>query len=479
MKKGKTGLIIAIIIIVVVLAVAAIFAVLFLTTDMFKTGQQAFIEAITKNTENFTTITSDVFENQEDFNNTHSYNTTGSIVINSNSNGNSGSIEYQTTARNDNTQDRYYADIILKNESDAEILKYSFIKSKNIYAIKNEEITPYYVGIQNESLKEYARSIGIEESQIFNIPEKIDFDALRNAFNMTSEEKSQLKEKYLNIIKDSIPEDKFAKAGKESIKVNNITYNANKYTLTLSSEELKKVITNILDTIKEDEIVLNMLAKLQNSLTGNVDTIQIKNIIENLISTIENNTEISENEYIITTYSYRGRTIKTIFEIPNMGKLTIDTDSTTQTVKFLLENYSVQEDGNKVQQVTISKSNSGNSTLYNIEFVPNTVNIDNTINISINLGNVTETGYSNSYEVSVINGESNVYNLKYDTNTVATDKVEEIEELTSSNTIILNSPQYSIDQATTFLMQYMQINTNLIVNKAQTLGMNSVFPTME
>ena len=66
MKKGKTGLIIAIIIIVVVLAVAAIFAVLFLTTDMFKTGQQAFIEAITKNTENFTTITSDVFENQED-----------------------------------------------------------------------------------------------------------------------------------------------------------------------------------------------------------------------------------------------------------------------------------------------------------------------------------------------------------------------------------------------------------------------------
>ena len=162
-----------------------------------------------------------------------------------------------------------------------------------------------------------------------------------------------------------------------------------------------------------------------------------------------------------------------------MGKLTIDTDSTTQTVKFLLENYSVQEDGNKVQQVTISKSNSGNSTLYNIEFVPNTVNIDNTINISINLGNVTETGYSNSYEVSVINGESNVYNLKYDTNTVATDKVEEIEELTSSNTIILNSPQYSIDQATTFLMQYMQINTNLIVNKAQNLGMNSVFPTME
>ena len=81
--------------------------------------------------------------------------------------------------------------------------------------------------------------------------------------------------------------------------------------------------------------------------------------------------------------------------------------------------------------------------------------------------------------IIVINGESNVYNLKYDTNTVATDKVEEIEELTSSNTIILNSLQYSIDQATTFLMQYMQINTNLIVNKAQNLGMNSVFPTME
>lgn len=470
-KKRKTGLIIAIIIVAVILVALITLAILFFTTDIFKTSQQAFLLAVVKNSETFNTLSDQNATTQVDFRNNYSYNSTGTIMGTIKQNGVNQNVEFETTARRDANTDRYYADITLKNAGQ-DILKYSYINCDDVYAIKCDDVLQNYVGIRNSDFKEYARNAGMSEQDINNIPDQIDIDALKGAFNLTKEEKEQLQNTYTNVFFNSIPEDKFQKAGKENITVNNVSCNANKYTLELNGEEIKTILINFLNTLETDEISLNIFAKIQNALTNNVNTTTIINDIENMISTIENNEIISKTTLKIDVYSYKNNTIRTIIDISTLGKFTIDTDQKAQSVTVLTEEYDSRGNIGQTSQATLSKGNYNDSVVYNIEIIPNTLNINETINIMAELGNTTETGYTNSYEVTVQNGEYSSANFKYNVNTVATDQVEEIEELTNANAIILNN--YSMTQLVPFITAYVQRNSYTISYKLSSIDTTTV-----
>ena len=195
MQKKKKGLIITLSIILAIVVIVITFLVLFFTTDIFRNGQQAFLYALSKNVETFTTLTSKNATSQEEFRKNYSYNSTGTIngtisqgTINQN-------VTLKTTARKDMNTNRYYADITLQNAGQ-DVLKYSYINDNDIYAIKCDEILQNYVGIRNSNLKEYARNMGVSEEKIANIPDKIDFEVLKGAFIVSKEEKEQIKNIY-------------------------------------------------------------------------------------------------------------------------------------------------------------------------------------------------------------------------------------------------------------------------------------------
>ena len=472
MVKRRKGLIITLIIVAVIVVILAAVAIIFFTTDIFKTGQQAFMQAAVKNMETFTTLTNQNILSQEDFRNTHSYNSTGTIngtIIQNNSNQN---ITLTTTARKDANTGRYYADIALQNAGQ-DVLKYSYINSDDVYAIKCDDVLANYVGVRNSNLKEYARNAGVAEDVINNIPDKIDFEALRGAFNLSQEEIEQLQSTYINVIINSIPEENFQKAGKENITVNNVSCNANKYTLTLNGEEIKNLLISLLETAKNDEISMDILAKLQNALTTNVNTTMITNNIDNIITEIENNETIANTLLTMDVYSYNGNTIKTIIDVSTIGRLTIDTDKDTQTITMVVERYDNIGNINMTSQVTLSKGNYNDNVVYNIEILPNTLDIGQTMNIMLQLGNATENGYTNLYEISIQDGENSSANFQYNVETVAADTVEEIEELTDSNSIIFNN--YPIEQLVPFITAYIQqnsyvISTNLLTTNTTTVN---------
>lgn len=471
MQKKKKGLIITLSIILAIVVIVITFLVLFFTTDIFRNGQQAFLYALSKNVETFTTLTSKNATSQEEFRKNYSYNSTGTIngtisqgTINQN-------VTLKTTARKDMNTNRYYADITLQNAGQ-DVLKYSYINDNDIYAIKCDEILQNYVGIRNSNLKEYVRNMGVSEEKIANIPDKIDFEVLKGAFIVSKEEKEQLKNIYTNSIINSLPKENFQKAGKENVTVNNVNCNANKYTLTLNGEELKTVLINILNTAQNDEATMNVLAKLQNALTTNVDTTIITNNIENLITKIQNDETIANTNFTMDIYSYKGKTIRTTIDISTMGKVTIDTDSNTQSVTVLTERYDSTGNINMTGQVTLSKGNYNDSTVYNFEIIPNTLNINQTINIMIQLGNATENGYTNSYEITIQNSENSSMNFQYNIETLASQTVEEIQELTDANSIIFNN--YPIEQLLPFLTAYMQQNSTLLLNKISSIDSTTV-----
>ena len=471
MQRKRKGLIIALIITAVIIAIAVVFTILFFTTDIFKNGQQAFLQAMSKNIEMFNTLSNANIITQEDFRNTYSYNSTGTINGTISQGTVTQNVTLKTTARRDANTERYYADIALQNAGQ-DILKYSYIECNDVYAIKCDDVLANYVGIRNSDLKEYARKIGVSEEEINNIPDQIDFEALKGAFNLSKEEKEQLQSIYLDTITNSIPQEKFQKAGKESITVNNLSCNANKYTLTLNGEEIKKLLINLLNTAKSDEISMNILTKLQNALTSNVDTTLITNNIENLTTKIENDETIANTTLTVDVYSYKGNPIKTIIDISTIGKITIDTDKNTQSVTVLTERYDDIGNINLTSQVTISNGNYNDNVVYNFEIIPNTLDIGQKLNVMIQLGNTTDTGYTNTYEVLIQNGENNTINLQYDVEVLASETVEEIQELTDSNSIIFNN--YSIEELTPFITAYIQQNSTLILNRLSSIDTTTV-----
>lgn len=471
MQRKRKGLIIALIITAVIIAIAVVFTILFFTTDIFKNGQQAFLQAMSKNIEMFNTLSNENIITQEDFRNTYSYNSTGTINGTISQGTVTQNVTLKTTARRDANTERYYADIALQNAGQ-DILKYSYIECNDVYAIKCDDVLANYVGIRNSDLKEYARKIGVSEEEINNIPDQIDFEVLKGAFNLSEEEKEQLQSIYLDTITNSIPQEKFQKAGKESITVNNLSCNANKYTLTLNGEEIKKLLINLLNTAKSDEISMNILTKLQNALTSNVDTTLITNNIENLTTKIESDETIANATLTVDVYSYKGNPIKTIVDISTIGKITIDTDKNAQSVTVLTERYDDIGNINLTSQVTISKGNYNDNVVYNFEIIPNTLDIGQKLNVMIQLGNTTDTGYTNTYEVLIQNGENNTINLQYDVEVLASETVEEIQELTDSNSIIFNN--YSIEELTPFITAYIQQNSTLILNRLSSIDTTTV-----
>ena len=471
MQRKRKGLIIALIITAVIIAIAVVFTILFFTTDIFKNGQQAFLQAMSKNIEMFNTLSNANIITQEDFRNTYSYNSTGTINGTISQGTVTQNVTLKTTARRDANTERYYADIALQNTGQ-DILKYSYIECNDVYAIKCDDVLTNYVGIRNSDLKEYARKIGVSEEKINNIPDQIDFEVLKGAFNLSKEERKQLQSIYLDVIINSISQEKFQKAGKESITVNNLSCNANKYTLTLNGEEIKKLLINFLNTAKSDEISMNILAKLQNALTSNVDTTLITNNIENLTTKIESDETIANTTLTVDVYSYKGNPIKTIVDISTIGKITIDTDKNAQSVTVLTERYDDIGNINLTSQVTISKGNYNDNVVYNFEIIPNTLDIGQKLNVMIQLGNTTDTGYTNTYEVLIQNGENNTINLQYDVEVLASETVEEIQELTDSNSIIFNN--YSIEELTPFITAYIQQNSTLILNRLSSIDTTTV-----
>lgn len=471
MQKRKKALIITLMIVTIIITILITFAVVYFTTDIFKNGQQAFIYAMSKNVETFATLANTNTNIQEEFRKNYSYNSTGTINGNISQENVNQNVTLKTTARRDKNSGRYYADITLQNASQ-DILKYSYINDNDIYAIKCDDILPNYIGVRNSNLKEYAKNMGISEETVSNIPDQIDFEVFKGAFNVTKEEKEHLNSIYVNTISNSISKENFQKNGKENITVNNINCNASKYTLTLNGEEIKTLLINLLNTAETDETSMNILAKLQNALTTNVNTTQINSNIENTIAKIQNDEIIANTTFVMELYYYKGNTIKTIIDISSIGKVAINTDKNTQNIVFLIEKYDDIGNINMTSQITISKGNYNDNVVYNLEIIPDTLNINQNINIMAQFGNTTESGYTNSYEVTIQNSEKSSMNFQYNVETIASENVEEIQEITDSNSIIFNN--YQIERLVPFITAYMQQNSALINNKLLSIDNTTV-----
>lgn len=561
--KSKKKILLIIIPIVIVLIIAAIIAVLYFTTDLFKSNEELFWKYFAQNQDVFDVIKNDKQAEQSQFKTNNSYTSDGnlSLVIAQGENS-SKQLNVVTTARHDITTNRTYADATLKN-GDIDLFKASYINSGDIYAVSCDEIFQGYVGTENSGLTQLAANFGIE-----NFPDSINVNEYTNLLDITDEEWAHISETYLPVIMNVISKESYTKSSEE-IQVNGQTYNANVYGIQITGENLKQLIINGLTTLRGDTQTLVMLSNKLSTLGLGIEYTDTSNLalkIDELIDNMQNVT-IGDNLYI-NVYENNGEVIRTEINLENTinlvydrtsssSSLTIDligtmteqeiidesidntnitdannmsgdvttynannetdntatnenvvdnedtivsmenTESMNTTVEenvngnSALEGNSIAGENNGITdssdevidlsttqdtsvsstRIVITKSNTDNLTTNTIQIIPNTDVSNENITITINMSNVQNDSINNSYEIvaNTLNGEqTETSTITYDTSTIRADQVEEIPELTGSNTAIASN--YDANTFNTFLSNWVNLFMNALSEKLTVLG---------
>ena len=561
--KSKKKILLIIIPIIIILIIAAIIAVLYFTTDLFKSNEELFWKYFAQNQDVFDVIKNDKQAEQSQFKTNNSYTSDGnlSLVIAQGENS-SKQLNVVTTARYDANTSRTYADATLKN-GDIDLFKASYINSGDIYAVSCDEIFQGYVGTENSGLTQLAANFGIE-----NFPDSINVNEYTNLLDVTDEEWTHISETYLPVIMNVISEEDYTKSSEE-IQVNGQTYNANLYSIQITGENLKQLIINGLTTLRGDTQTLVMLSNKLSTLGLGIEYTDTSNLalkIDELIDNMQNVT-IEDNLYI-NVYENNGEVIRTEINLENTinlvydrtsssSSLTIDligtmteqeiidesidntnitdannmsgdvttynannetdntatnenvvdngdtivsmenTESMNTTIEENVNGNNIAEESNVVGEsdgitdssdevidlsttqdtsasstrIVITKNNTDNLTTNTIEIVPDSNIPNENITITINMSNVQNDSINNSYEIvaNTINGEqTETLTITYDNNTIKADQVEEIPELTGSNTAIASN--YDANTFNTFLTNWVNLFMNALSEKLTVLG---------
>lgn len=383
MTRKKRITLIIVIVVLVLLIIGGIFAFLYLNTDVFKSNQTLFVKYLGKNSENIQGLQNIVNKTEYyELLKTNPYNVTSEIKVNytqnvgtteENNNNSINQLKMTIEGQTDNKNNYDYRNIkLLKN--DEQVMQNEILHTSNNYGIKFTDLFNQYVVVENQNLKDLLKRIGYTDEQIEYVPDSIDFnnDILQD-IKFSNEDIESLINKYASIITQNIGETNFQRQKNQIVEINGQNYLANAYILSLTKEQLNNVYINILENLKEDEIILNKIDKIQNKinqLTLGEYNKDLKNEftqkIDLTIGRIRQ-TNIGTDETKIIVYENNGKTISTSIQtqeyqmnlncLNGYNELVIN-ENNTETYKITIENVdnklAINIENNKNQKSSLS-----------------------------------------------------------------------------------------------------------------------------
>lgn len=453
MKNKKILLIVLPIVLIVIIGV--VFAVLYFTTDIFKSDSELFWDYMLQNSDVENILVNDNYTSQNELKTNNSYNSTGNLFF-SLEQGESSSKYFNiaTTARHDINTGRTYADATLKN-GDIDLFNVSYINSGDIYAIKSSDVADAYIGIRNSGLKELAAKYNISTDLV---PDTVNFNEYTGIFDLTDEQKNHLYNTYLPIVINGIGEDQYTSSN-EDIQIGELTYNANVYQASITGEQFKQILINSLNTLKDDTETMVLISSRASTLRLGIEYTDITNLTMHINDLIENiqNANITNNVKIYIYENY-DQTIRTVIDIDNLLEITYDrvdgnqaltidmvqggiesmisnTNVTTNEVQNTNDSTStIQEDSIAETDSNIIDTISANSIDSDVTSVENQILVDeNTLTDSTITENIIDENVTNdvsSGDTNTVNEATNDGNVA-DTNIIDLQTVA--EEINTEN----------------------------------------------
>ena len=318
--------------VIILLLGCATFATLYFATDIFKSNKDMFYKYISQISVGDTLVANKYSKYQERLKNEDNTNK-GNVSISVK--GNNEEVineEFDFETKSKPGEDFASAKIDMK-QNDEKKLTIDYLRNEDLYGLRFEDVIKQYIVLENNNLKEFAQKLGIENTD--NMPNKLE---IQDKVVMGEEEQKAIEQiltKYMNIAIEQIPNENYSKLKKESITLDDKELSADGYQLTINGDLLKEILINVLNSMKEDEEVYNLLSKLSET--------EFK--LENYKETIQSSIDAISQENIkinisLKVYKQGKKTVKLVGIIESEegnGKIELSVEKIQDKYDFLLD----------------------------------------------------------------------------------------------------------------------------------------------
>ena len=299
MRGRKKVIIIIITIIILLLLAGGTFAFLFLKKDLFKYTQQMFYKYALQNIDEI----KQMITSQDSLDEQKNYITNGNVKVSFEEESLKLFNNFQITeeGKSDVLNQKSVYNVNLKY-GDEDIITTEVLKKDNLYGITSKEVlNGGYIIAEDNNLRELAAELGVENANILpnSISDIFNFDI--NSIDINP---------YLNIIYNNISKENFSKEKDMSILYNQANVTVDSYKLNLTQGDINNLKNLLLNQLKEDQNVLNILgvsredidkiqANTNNTTINNTKNYEIIMYIRNdkviryNINSIENNSTVN------------------------------------------------------------------------------------------------------------------------------------------------------------------------------------------
>lgn len=406
-KKIK---IIILVLVILLIALGSTMAYAYFFTDYLKSDKEAFFKYILKNEELIDNLKDEDFSKYIEKQKNTAYSNNGEITISSDTgetlqDGSDIKLTFKGT-RDDNSQ-YFKQDINVKVENES--ISMELLKQEDIYGFKIDNMFKKFLAVQNKDLKKWAKVLNMTDEQIEAIPDKIEFN---ETINFSDEEINGISQKYKNIINENLTDEMFSKEKEKEATI---------YKLQLTKKQYNDILAKILETMKNDDVVLNRITAMYGQQNNSAKDSVIKMYQENIDEEIKNlqniSSEEASEEIIFNVYKAKNQLLQTE-KIEDNTKFSISKAQNGINILYS-EN---DEKGNEAdrQEIQIMKQKDNDKLTYSINVIPQDTTknsyIEYTIKGITSLENVEEQiEFSGNYDASLLSGNdmqsSNISNL--------------------------------------------------------------------
>ena len=466
----KKGIIIAIVVVAVILVLGVAGTCVYMFTDLFKSNQDLFWKYMGKVVEDTQTSENTQLSEIAKLQEQSPYVVNGELTANYDGKNTkiSGALEKaKITVDSEVDKANDYAYVNLKMDyADNSLFDIKYVQDDDVYALKSDEIVSAYIGVRNKNLKVLAQKLlgsGVDTSAI---PDSIEAASYADLLSLSEEEKTNILNTYATVIKDSINQNNYSKQTEAVIEKDGVQYKTTSYRVDLSQAEVSSIIVKVLETLKTDNMTLNIISTKMQEMGIAEDEASITNITDQIDSLIDDVTETEFTDTAFVVYAYKGQAIATEVILRNTAKITLYTTNLNnqQKVTAKVENLSDTDD---YKVITVDMSAQNTSTTSTITVKVNCDGQEGYLNIQ-NTGSATQKSLNTDVELSATIDDETA-TLNYNQTMEFVPSLENVEQLDNTNCAILND--YPTDDLNNLIQALMQQIIVVYANKAQTLGM--------
>ena len=444
-QKKNNGLKIAIVIVlVIILILIGVIALLYFATDVFRSNKEAFFKYTAQLVEQEDGFVDNTLKQYLEKKKNTPYENNGSIDFDisipemGQDNEALNNFNISFTGKTDNTNSKKEQNISL-NYSDDVKFPFYYRKVGDVQGIQTDNVGSKYIA------KRDGEEIPSLEDMEINITGLEEISTIYNNMQISNEEIQNFKTKYFDNIFSQIQDDKFSKISEQ---------NSTGYKLTLEEDNLKDILTNVLETLKNDESTLDKL----NQLLGlEQSASKIRNTdLDSLINDITNNSKIGTLE--VTVYNTNGKLIKIDVKHENLV-LTIEKSKQENELTYNA-NIEILQDSKQIFNTNIVAKYTGIQGENVIENYEITLGGNYSNNTNSNLNEQSSESSNEDLEQSSdeepSNENNNSENIEYKytiNNTIQFVQGTDIQDFSTENAIILNDQD---DEYVTNLMDAIE-----------------------